>query len=180
MFDKEFLTKKLDKFVALLSLNADVEYDFVEKDDYFLVKVLFRGDNVGYAIGSGGGKIYSMQNVLMMLLKNSLRAEKNEEEEKVNKLKVFVDIGDYREKKMQKILREANRKAEDARVLGEPVDLPPMSSSDRREVHVELRKYDDITTESVGEGRDRYVRIVPKTEEELGIGKETEAEEQEE
>ncbi len=180
MFDQEFLTKKLDKFVALLGINADVEYEFVEDEEYFLVKVLFKGENVGYAIGVGGGKIFSMQNVLMMMLKNALRNEKNEDEEKVNKLKVFVDVGDYREKKISGVLREANRKAEDARVLGEPVDLQPMPASERREVHMELKKYDDIVTESVGEGRDRFVRIIPKPEEEIGVKTQQEAEEKEE
>ncbi len=180
MFDQEFLTKKLDKFVALLGINADVEYDFVEDEEYFLVKVLFKGENVGYAIGSGGGKIFSMQNVLMMMLKNALRNEKDEEEEKVSKLKVFVDIGDYREKKTEGMLREANRKAEDARVLGEPVDLQPMSPSERREIHMELKKYDDIVTESVGEGMSRFVRIIPKSEEEIQVETQQEVEETEE
>ncbi len=179
MFDQEFITKKLDKFVALLGLNADVDYDFQEGEDFFLVKVIFRGDNVGYAIGTGGGKIFSMQNVLLMMLKNSLRGEKNEDEEKLEKLRVFVDIGDYRERKKQILIKDVQRKADEARVLGEPVDLHPMSAIERREVHMELKKFDDIKTESLGEGRDRYVRIIPLKEEEIGAIKE-ENEEQEE
>ncbi len=180
MFDKEFITKKLDKFVALLSLNADVEYDFQEGEDFFLVKVLFKGESVGYAIGTGGTKILSMQNVLLMMLRNSLRAEKNEEEEKLEKLRVFVDIGDYRERKMQNLIKDVKRKVEEARILGEPVDLHPMTSIERREVHMELKKLDDIKTESHGEGRDRHVRIIPISEEEIGAIKGEEAEEQEE
>lgn len=179
MFDQAFITKKLDKFVALLGLNADVEYDFQEGEEFFLVRVIFKGDNVGYAIGTGGGKIFSMQNVLLMMLKNALRAEKNETEEKLEKLRVFVDIGDYRERKMQNLLKDVHRKAGEARTLGEPVDLHPMPAVERREVHMELKKFDDIKTESIGEGRERYVRIIPLMEEEMGIVKE-EDEEQEE
>jgi len=44
MFDKEFLTKKLDKFVALLGLNADVDYTFEEEGEFFLIKVIFKGE----------------------------------------------------------------------------------------------------------------------------------------
>jgi spoIIIJ-associated protein len=179
MFDKEFITKKLDKFVALLGLDADVEYEFQEGEEFFLVKVVFKGENVGYAIGMGGGKILSMQNVLLMMLKNALRAEKKEEDEKLEKLRVFVDIGDYRERKMQNLLRDVHRKVDEARVLGEPVDLHPMPAVERREIHMELKKLDDIKTESIGEGRDRYVRIIPVSEEEMGVVKE-EDEEQEE
>lgn len=178
MFDKEFITKKLDKFIALLSLNADVDYDFQEQDDVFLVKVIFKGENVGYAIGTGGSKIVSMQNILLMMLKNCLRSEKKEKEENLDKLRVFVDIGDYREKKKQKMLREVQKRADEARVSGEPVDLYPMNPIDRREVHIELKKFDDIKTESIGEGRERFVRIIPLTEEELGMTQEEEEQEE--
>ncbi len=181
MFDKDFLTKKLDKFVALLSLNADVDYEFEETEDFYIVKVFFRGENVGYAIGNRGEKINSMQNILLMMLRQSLRTEKKEDEEKVSKLRVFVDIGDYREKKKGFLMREVHRKVEDARVLGEPVDLNPMSALERREVHMELQKFDDVKTESVGEGRERFVRIIPISEGELGvISDDEEKEEQEE
>jgi hypothetical protein len=44
-----------------------------------------------------------------------------------------------------------------------------MKPYDRRVVHVALKKFDDIRTESFGEGRDRHIRIIPKTEEDLGI-----------
>lgn len=178
MFDKDFITKKLDKFVALLGINADVEYEFDEGES-FLVRVLFKGDNVGYIIGTGGRNILSMQAVIGQMLRNSLKKEQGLEDEQLSKLKVFVDVGDYREKKVSLLLEKALRKADEARNLGEPVDLFPMSAADRREVHLEFQKYDDLKTESVGEGRDRYVRIIPLSEEELGVVKNPEEGEEE-
>jgi predicted RNA-binding protein Jag len=182
MFDQPFITKKLDKFVALLGMNADVEYDFQEGEEFFLVRILFKGENVGYAIGMGGGKIFSIQNVLLMMLKNTLRTEKEMSEDDLQKLRVFVDIGDYREKKIENLLRNVNRKVEEARILGEPVDLHPMTPAERRAVHLALKKFDDIKTESIGEDRERFVRIIPVSEEELGVLKRQseESEEQEE
>jgi hypothetical protein len=32
-----------------------------------------------------------------------------------------------------------------------------------------LQKFDDIKTESFGEGRDRHVRIIPESEADLGL-----------
>ncbi len=178
MFDQKFITKKLDKFVALLGINADVEYEF-EDGEVFLVKVLFKGDNVGYVIGNSGKNIYAMQFVLTQMLRNALKQELEEDDEKLINLRVFVDVGDYREARLKILLEKANRKADEARTLGEPVDLFPMSPADRREVHVELQKYDDIKTESVGEGRDRFVRIIPVSEEELGVLNNSEESEEE-
>jgi spoIIIJ-associated protein len=168
MFDRDFITKKLDKFVALLSINADVEYEF-EEGENFLVKVLFKGENVGYVIGNSGRHILSMQYVLSQMLRNSLKEEFKIDEEELGKLRVFVDVGEYRDRQLKTLLERANQKADEARVSGEPVDLPPMAPSDRREIHLELEKYDDIKTESVGEGRDRFLRIIPTSEEALGV-----------
>ncbi len=167
MFDQTFITKKLDKFVALLSINADVEYEF-EDGENFLVKVLFKGDNVGYVIGNAGRHILSMQYVLTQMLRNCLKEEFKKEEEELRKLRVFVDVGEYRDRQLKILLEKVLQKADEARISGEPVDLLPMSPSDRREVHLELEKFDDLTTESIGEGRDRFVRIIPTTEENLG------------
>jgi predicted RNA-binding protein Jag len=52
-------------------------------------------------------------------------------------------------------------KADDARILGEVIDLPPMKASDRRVVHMTLQVFDDVRTESVGDDRDRHIRIIP-------------------
>jgi spoIIIJ-associated protein len=168
MLDEKFITKKLDKFIALLGINADAEYEFVDGEN-FLVKVFLKGDNVGYVIGTGGKNIESMQYVLHMMLKNALRSEQKEKEENLEKLRVILDVGDYRAKKLETLIQKVERKVEDARILGEPVDLYPMSPSDRREVHMHLQDVDDVKTESVGEGRERFIRIIPLTEEELGV-----------
>ena len=55
----------------------------------------------------------------------------------------------------------ALQKADDARLLGEEIELSPMKPSDRRVVHLALAGFKDIETESVGEGRDRRVVIKP-------------------
>jgi hypothetical protein len=44
-----------------------------------------------------------------------------------------------------------------------------MKPYDRRVVHMTLQKFDDIKTESFGEGRDRHVRIIPESEADLGL-----------
>jgi spoIIIJ-associated protein len=133
MLNKEVLTQKLDKFVALLGIDADVEYEFVEEPHY-IVKVMFKGENLGYAIGNHGQNIKSIQYVLSLMLKNILKKE--DDDENLNGLRVIVDIGDYRASRVETLIEMAKRKADDARILGEPVDLPPMSPADRREIHM--------------------------------------------
>jgi len=73
----------------------------------------------------------------------------------------------------------ALQKADDARILGEPIELEPMSPSDRRVVHMALQVFDDIKTESVGEGNDRRVKIIPISDKEILKGKEDSGSEEE-
>jgi len=75
--------------------------------------------------------------------------------------RVFVDVGGYRKEKDDKLEQMALEKADNARILGEPIELPPMKPSDRRIIHLALMKFKDISTESVGEGMDRHIVITP-------------------
>jgi spoIIIJ-associated protein len=169
MFDEKFLTQKLDKFVALLEINSVVEYDFLKTEEAFFIKVSFRGENLGHAIGYRGKNIQAMQYVLNLMLKKLLQEEENIPDEEIMKLKVLVDVGDYREQNVKKLKKMVDEKVEEARALGEYIELPPMSPPDRREIHLHCKDLDDIKTESFGEGNDRAVRIIPSSEENLAL-----------
>lgn len=174
MFDQQFLTQKLDKFVALLGINSVVEYEFEEENGDFYAKVFFKGDNLGYAIGYRGKNIDALQFILGMMLRNMLKDEQGLSEEDVSKLKVVVDVGDYREQGVKKLKRLVDSKVDDVRTLGEYIDLPPMSGADRREVHLYIKDFDDVVSESFGEGRDRAVRIMPSGSEDFDLNEEKE------
>jgi spoIIIJ-associated protein len=51
--------------------------------------------------------------------------------------------------------------AEKVRQTGTPFHFAPMSSRERRMVHLALRDETDLRTESDGEGRDRCVVLYP-------------------
>ena len=52
--------------------------------------------------------------------------------------------------------------ADKVRQRGEAISLEPMPASERRVIHMALRDAPDVYTESLGEGRQRRVRIFPK------------------
>jgi spoIIIJ-associated protein len=56
----------------------------------------------------------------------------------------------------------ARRMAEQALKTGRRQVLEPMSSNERRIIHLELREHPAVTTESVGEDPHRKVTIIPK------------------
>ena len=71
----------------------------------------------------------------------------------------FFDVNNYR-KEREKLLSELARAAARKVVATkQPVSLPAMNSYERRIIHVELANHPEVTTESVGGGKERYVTV---------------------
>ncbi len=75
---------------------------------------------------------------------------------------VIVDVESYLERQKDKLREMAMNLAQKAKETGAEVPLRPMSSKDRRVVHLALKDHEHVTTESRGEGLRRKVVIVPK------------------
>ena len=76
--------------------------------------------------------------------------------------RVVIDVeGGARDKRDELLERVAERAAKRAQETGRSVALDPMSSRDRRVIHVALRGLEGIATMSIGEGRYRQVVVVP-------------------
>ena len=76
-----------------------------------------------------------------------------------DKVKFIVDINSYRQEKNKSIIEQAILAAQQAVAEKKAVILRPMSSYERRIVHMELSKNSQISTESVGEGENRKVVV---------------------
>jgi len=75
---------------------------------------------------------------------------------------LIVDVEGYRERRKNQLLQIAHRMADQAIRTGRRQILEPMSSEDRRLIHLELRDHPSVYTESIGEEPRRNVTIVPK------------------
>jgi spoIIIJ-associated protein len=73
--------------------------------------------------------------------------------------KCTIDINDRQSRSDDKIRLKAVNAAEEAKNLKTDITLEPMSSYERMVVHSALTGYPDISTESVGEGKDRRVKV---------------------
>lgn len=157
----EFVTE----FTKLLDVEALVTCNLSEVEDtkQRLISIDYDGEELGYMIGSHGNHLKGLQHVLSLLI-NRKFVEEGEE-----RIYVTVDVSGYNKSRNDRIEKMALRMADEARMSGKSLDMNPLSPSERRVVHMVLSKFDDIKTESFGEGRDRYVRIVPSTEADLGL-----------
>ena len=169
---EDIVKKELDTLLKLMNIDREYSLKTEEVSDITYIKISFEGEDLGYLIGGHGKHLDSLQFVLSLLLRKHFDEEKE--------VRIVLDVGGYRKERDEKLEKFAMQKADDARILGEPIDLPPMKPSDRRVVHLTLQVFDDVKTESVGEGRERFVRIIPLKESELGIDQEGEESEESE
>ncbi len=157
MKDKELLKivqQEVENLSSLLKVESEREVSIEEGEEGVkYLKVNFEGEELGYMIGNRGRHLDALQFILQIILGKKLGEEVD--------FRVFVDVAGYRKDKDDKLEQMALEKADNARILGEPIELPPMKPSDRRIVHLALMKFKDISSESIGEGMDRRIVISP-------------------
>lgn len=138
------LTKEL-----LSKLGVEAKIGVSEQDD--AIHIVVEGDDLGILIGFHGENLEAVQLILGLMI--------NKKREDEDWLPVNFDVGGWRKERAE-ILRSMIDKAEiELKGSKEAVELPPMSASQRRMVHVLLSDYKGITSESVGEEPNRKVVI---------------------
>lgn len=111
-----------------------------------------QGDELGALIGRRGQTLSSLQYLVNLIMRHQSKES----------LMVVVDVEGYRARRYQTLQNLAQRMAERVRSSGQPVTLEPMTAAERRIIHMTLKDYADLSTQSQGEGENRKVTIVPK------------------
>lgn len=75
--------------------------------------------------------------------------------------KIVFDCGNYRKMREQELRLMAEKAAERVRDSRQPFTFEAMSPSERRIIHVTLADDRSVRTESVGDGSERKVKVVP-------------------
>lgn len=114
------------------------------------VSVRVRGD-ARMLIGEYGDNLAALEHILRRIAAKKFGAETH----------VTLDINDYRTKRLEDLKQDVKSAAHAVRMYKKPVPLRPMSSFERRIVHLLLAEYPDIATESTGVGLERRVVIKP-------------------
>lgn len=74
---------------------------------------------------------------------------------------LFLDVNNYRKEREHLIVELTRATARKAVATKSDIPLPVMNSYERRLAHMELAAHPEVTTESIGVGKGRYVVIRP-------------------
>jgi spoIIIJ-associated protein len=144
------LREVLEKVTAALGCPAEIA---ISEDEETLVGTV-SGSRLGLFIGRHGQTIDAVQYVA-----NAIVWRAHEERKAV-----VVDAAGYRERRRQSLHQLADRVAGQVQRSGEAVALEPMSSPERKVVHLYLEDRPGIETASEGTEPNRYVVIRPASE----------------
>ena len=138
---KEFLLK----IFAAMNIKVVME-KFVSKEDGSITFKL-HGADMGILIGKHGQTLDSLQYL------TNLVANKNSTE----RIRIMIDIEDYRERRAHTLTRLALRLAEKVKRSGDRVVLEPMNPHERKIIHMALQNDNRVNT--LSEGEDPYRRV---------------------
>ncbi len=98
-------------------------------------------EDVSQLIGKRGHTLDSVQYLMNIIFNKG-----NEE----SRVKIVLDAQGYREKRYQSLIHLANRMARKAVASRRPIELEPMTTLDRRTIHMALKDRNDVETFSKG------------------------------
>ncbi|MCE5201318.1 MAG: KH domain-containing protein [Synergistaceae bacterium] len=108
------------------------------------------GEDVGVVIGRYGETLKALEYLTNLVCHDDMSTRR-----------VRFDCGGYRSRREQALTRLAESIAREALRKGYPVSLEPMSSWERRIVHIALKENREVETRSIGEEPTRRVVVCP-------------------
>jgi len=132
---KEFLKNIFEA----MKINVVMEKFFNKEEGSTVFKL--HGPGMGVLIGKHGQTLDSLQYL------TNLVANKHSED----RVRIIVDVEDYRERRKETLVRLAQRLAEKVKRTGEKVVLEPMNPYERKLIHMTLQDDPKVTTYSEGE-----------------------------
>jgi spoIIIJ-associated protein len=141
----EFLTQLTAEF----GLNASVS---ISKQDEDTLDVQMTGSDLGLLIGPKGATLLAIQNLARTIVHYETGA---------NNGHINVDVGGYRQKRTEALVRFAHEVAAKVKQSGTRTALEPMSAVDRKIVHDAVSDMEGVATVSEGEEPRRRVVVIP-------------------
>ncbi|MBE6159495.1 MAG: KH domain-containing protein [Lactobacillales bacterium] len=129
------------------SMNISIETEILYNNESFNITLITSNNSL--LIGKEGKNLQALQNILRQSLKVKTGIS----------IKLNLDISNYKVKKLSTLEREIKKIAREVQKTKLDVSLDPMNSYERRHIHNLISEYENLTTESTGEGKERHIVI---------------------
>lgn len=141
------IQKAAEQLLSMLGITATVSVAM--QDD--VAQVTVETEDGGMLIGYHGETMESFQTILSLIAMKELNEF----------VRINVEIGDYKKNRVEYLKHLALQAKEQALSQNTGISLS-LKPWERREVHLLLQDDAEVTTESMGEGRERVLVVKPK------------------
>jgi spoIIIJ-associated protein len=143
-------TEVLDTLLRLMGITARVEV----LSDEIPIALNIEGDDLGILIGRRGQTLASLGHIAKLVVAARLKAW----------LPLNVDVAGYKKRRQDSLQRLALYLAEQVKSRHRAITMEPMPPAERRVIHLSLADHPDVVTNSIGEGENRKVVILLKSD----------------
>lgn len=156
--DAQLLSKAEEVVRRLLQemqIKASVSASFIKESAEHGVPPIYidiRGKDLTVLIGPQAETLNALQYITSLILGKQTNQS----------VPIMIDVEGYRSRRENQLRHLARRMAEQAIKTGRRQILEPMPANERRIIHLELKEYPGVTTESIGVEPRRKVTIIPK------------------
>ncbi len=156
--DNQLLTKAEEAVKTLLKemqIQASVTASFVNDSSEKGTSPIYidiQGQDLTVLIGPQAETLNALQYITSLILGKQTNQS----------IPIIMDVESYRSRRENQLRHVARRMAEQAIKTGRRQILEPMPANERRIIHLELKEYPGVTTESIGVEPHRKVTIIPK------------------
>jgi spoIIIJ-associated protein len=147
---KDIIKTTIEELLAKMGFTGSIAISQEGEDDSIVCNISTESDS-HFLIGQHGVNLQALQHLARLIVRKHVP----------EKIRFVLDINDYRQQKNESVIQQARTAAQEAISQHCAVTLKPMSTYERRIVHMELSKNTQVSTESIGEGESRKIVIKP-------------------
>jgi spoIIIJ-associated protein len=147
----DIIAEFLEETLVAIDVGSDLEVDLQYRDGEVVGTLDGDADDVALIIGKRGQTLDAIQYVANAVMIAGMEKP----------VRVTLDAQGYRERRAVNLKKIAERAAKDVVKFGESIELDPMTSSERKVIHLHLKDNPEVETESSGRDPQRRVVVHP-------------------
>jgi len=142
---------KIHGLLAFFDISPD-QIEVISEGDLIKITINISETEAGRLIGRFATTLDSLQ-LLISLMLNQGDSHRH----------ILLDVAGYRARRLETLTLMLDRAKQTVQNTGTPAALPPLSSTERRQIHLMLQDDVEFTSYSEGSGLERRLFVAPRT-----------------
>jgi len=142
------IKKITEDFFSKMGVSGKIKVELISENT---VSLNLETDEPQILIGKEGQTLSEIQRLLLRILRKQIK----------EMFFIDLDVNDYKKKKFDYLKELAKQLADEVVLTKKEKILSPMPSYERRVIHLEISKREDVKSESTGEEPERRIVIKP-------------------